>query len=158
MKTDLRPMRGGTLYFAQVKCTGTLFDNFCSGEITFSCTHSSTVFPGFPNFHLWLTALTPGSESLRRCSGQVRPWESTQVYVTVVGRVVAISPWKTSTTGQVCCSRVEAGFSVTPVMTGPAGGFVGTGAMAATGDSGNNPNANTAGPNNLTEPAICSSP
>src|SRR5579859_2952298 len=79
-------------YFTQVKCTGTLFDNFCSGEVTLSCTHSSTVLPGFPNFHLWLTALTPESESLRRCSGQVRPWESTHVYVTVVGRVVAISP------------------------------------------------------------------
>jgi len=53
------------LYFTQVKCTGTLFDNFCSGEITFSCTHSSTILPGLPNFHLWLTALTPGRESLR---------------------------------------------------------------------------------------------
>jgi hypothetical protein len=35
---------------------------------------------------------------------------------------------------------------------------VGTGAVAATGDSGNNVNANTTGPNNLTEPAIYSSP
>jgi hypothetical protein len=68
-----------------VKCTGTLFDNFSSGEITLSCTHSFTVLPGFPNFHLWLTALTPGSESLRRCSGQFRPWESTHVYATVAG-------------------------------------------------------------------------
>jgi hypothetical protein len=39
-------------YFTQVKCTGTLLDNLCSGEITFSCTHSSTVLPGLPNFHL----------------------------------------------------------------------------------------------------------
>jgi hypothetical protein len=30
--------------------------------------------------------------------------------------------------------------------------------MAATGDSGNNPNANTTGPNNLTEPAMFISP
>jgi hypothetical protein len=39
-------------------------------------------------------------------------------------------------------------------MTGPAGDFVGAEAVAATGDSGNNPNANTTGPNSLTEPAI----
>src|SRR4029077_7761720 len=43
-------------------------------------------------------------------------------------------------------------------MTGPAGDFAGTGAVAATGDSGNNPNANTTGPNSLTEPAIFISP
>jgi hypothetical protein len=79
-------------YFTQLKLTGTLFDSLCSGEITLSCTHASTVLPGFPNFHLWLTALTPESESLRRCSGQDRPWESTHVYVTVAGRVVVILP------------------------------------------------------------------
>jgi hypothetical protein len=39
-------------------------------------------------------------------------------------------------------------------MTGPAGDFAGTGAVAATGDSGNNVNANTTGPNSLTEPAM----
>jgi len=87
-----QPSRWNKLYFTQVKCTGTLFDNFPSGEITLSCTHSSTVLPGFPNFHLWLTALTPESESLRRCSGQVLPCESTHVYVTVVGRVIVMSP------------------------------------------------------------------
>lgn len=53
------------LYFTQVKCTGTLFDNLCSGKVTLSCTHSSTVLPGLPNFHLWLTPLTPESENLR---------------------------------------------------------------------------------------------
>jgi hypothetical protein len=79
-------------YFTQVKCTGTLFDNLCSGEITLSCTHSSTVLPGFPNFHLWLTPFTPESENLRRCSGHVRPWESTHVYVTRAERVVLIWP------------------------------------------------------------------
>jgi hypothetical protein len=31
---------------------------------------------------------------------------------------------------------------------------VGTGAVAATGDSGNNPNAKTTGPNSLAEPAM----
>jgi len=92
LATFKRNREAGQLYFTQLKCTGTLFDNFCSGEITLSCTHSSTVLPGFPNFHLWLTALTPESESLRRCSGHVRPWESTHVYVTVAGRVVVISP------------------------------------------------------------------
>jgi hypothetical protein len=50
-------------YFTQVKCTGTLFDNRCSGEITLSCTHSSTVLPGLPSFHLWLTPFTPESEN-----------------------------------------------------------------------------------------------
>jgi hypothetical protein len=35
---------------------------------------------------------------------------------------------------------------------------VGPGAVAATGDSGNNPNANTTGPNSFTEPAIFISP
>src|SRR5690349_5689174 len=90
---NLCPMIGrANSYFTQVKCTGTLFDSLCSGEITFSCTHSSTVLPGFPNFHLWLTPLTPGSENLRRCSGQVRPWESTHVYVTKAERVVVIWP------------------------------------------------------------------
>jgi len=39
-------------------------------------------------------------------------------------------------------------------MTGPAGDFAGTGTMAATGDSRNNPNANTTGPNSLAELAI----
>jgi hypothetical protein len=39
-------------------------------------------------------------------------------------------------------------------MTGPAGDFVGVGAVAATGDTGNNANANTVGPNTLTEPAM----
>jgi hypothetical protein len=44
------------------------------------------------------------------------------------------------------------------VITGPAGDFVGTGAVAATGDSGNNANAITMGPNTLTEPAMFISP
>jgi hypothetical protein len=39
-------------------------------------------------------------------------------------------------------------------MTGPDDGFAGTGAMAATGDSGNNPNTNTTGPNSLKELAM----
>jgi hypothetical protein len=43
---------------------------------------------------------------------------------------------------------------VTPVITGPAADFAGTGAMATTADRGNNPSANTTGPNSLTEPAI----
>ena len=53
--------------------------------------------------------------------------------------------------GAICCSRVEAGL-VTPVITGPAGDFASTGAMAATGDSGNNPNTDTTGPNSRAEP------
>src|SRR5690349_2880262 len=65
LATFKRNREAGQLYFTQLKCTGTLFDNFCSGEVTLSCTHSSTVLRGFPNFHLWLTALTPESESLR---------------------------------------------------------------------------------------------
>jgi hypothetical protein len=39
-------------YFEQVKRTGILFDSFSSGEVTFSCSHSSTVFPRFPSFHV----------------------------------------------------------------------------------------------------------
>jgi hypothetical protein len=61
----LAQLKAGKLYLTQVKRTGILFDDLASGEITLSCTHSSTVLPGFPNFHLWLTALTPESESLR---------------------------------------------------------------------------------------------
>jgi hypothetical protein len=29
-----------------------LFDDLSSGEVTLSCTHSSTLLPGLPNFHL----------------------------------------------------------------------------------------------------------
>src|SRR5260370_8555828 len=69
-----------------------LFERTSFGEMTFSCSHTSTFSPGFPTCQVMDAFFEPAPRKVKVCSGQDRPSELTHVYLTSAGPSVVMAP------------------------------------------------------------------